>query len=221
MPYLAGGFALAAYAQLDRLLVGVLCGIAELGKYAAAYSISATFAIFPLVVGASMAPAIARCDSGASRDSLFVKIYSGCGWGAAAIALCLFLAADNVVSLIFGHEYDGAAFAVRLLAAALIGMSVSVPNDYLALAKDKGKVTLQRTLIGLVLNVFCNTLLTPTYGAIGAATAALVAHTLSNTVAYWILMPESRTLQYAALHLPVKVALEFLRRQRKRGSDAR
>src|SRR5262245_13292285 len=104
------------------------------------------------------------------------------------IALALPLAAGGwllgreLLILLFGPRYAGAAAALGLLATSVIPLGVVLIASRGLIATGRQRFDLLGNLIGVVSNVSLNFALIPRYGAAGAATAQLLSMTAMAVV---------------------------------------
>jgi O-antigen/teichoic acid export membrane protein/glycosyltransferase involved in cell wall biosynthesis len=107
------------------------------------------------------------------------------------IALALPLAVGGwllgreLLILLFGPRYAGAAAALGLLATSVIPLGVVLIASRGLIATGRQRFDLLGNLIGVVTNVALNFVLIPRYGATGAATAQLLSMTTMAVVETW------------------------------------
>jgi O-antigen/teichoic acid export membrane protein len=112
-----------------------------------------------------------------------------------SLAILLALSADLVVPLLFGREFQGSVFALRLLLPGIVFSSASKLLATLVVQRGYQHFNLYATIVGAVVTVFLALLLIPMWGIEGAA--------LASTISYLaILLVVLATIRYK-LQLPV------------------
>ena len=167
--------------RLDLLLIPALLSLSAAGVYLVAVrasevlmhvSSAAGSLIFPAVAG-HPDPRSATLTQRTVRISVLVV---------AAAALALILLADPLLSIAFGPEYAGASVSLRILALAMLPLSVSriLAGDL----KGRGRpgIVSVATLAALAWTLGLDLLLIPAFGIAGAALASLVAYAVSAAI---------------------------------------
>jgi O-antigen/teichoic acid export membrane protein len=177
MPLVPTAIAVWALALVDRLLLGWLSNLSEVGQYAVANRISSV--LFLLVTGFALAfgPYVLSnyADDAELEKVVRGKILTYVTIGLSLGALCLTLFAREVL-LVAAPSFDEAYKAVGLLtlgglgvgisSVLIAGISISRRTIYLALLSG----------IGVVVNVGLNLILIPPFGMFGAAFATAAAY---------------------------------------------
>lgn len=210
-PFLLSGVILTAYLQLDRILLELMTSSSEVGYYMAAMNLSSAINFLPIILCTSLAPKMAAIQIDAEKILFFVKLNTILMWAAFFTTLAFFLSADKIILLLYGERYESSALVLKIQAFSIAPIFLSVANDYLALNRGKGRITLLRTVTGLLVNLALNIILIPQSGAVGAAVSALATHWISNTVLYWFIMRDSFKIQTKAVGLPFLVLYSKLK----------
>jgi len=92
------------------------------------------------------------------------------------IAIPFAILAPLLVEMLFGVNYASSAAILRVHIWAGVAVFLGVASSQYLTAEGQQKMSLYRTLTGLIVNVALNVLLIPTYGAMGAAIATLVSY---------------------------------------------
>jgi PST family polysaccharide transporter len=192
-PLLIAGLAVTLYMRLDMLMLQAMAGTREVGIYAAATNLSMAWYFVPMIVVPTVAPTIIKLrDLDRNRYlACLHTLYFFLAWSAVAIALPLSMLAAPVMTLLYGPEYgDGACvFALHMWAGVAVFLGVA-SSQYLVVERLQ-RISLYRTLIGLLCNFGLNLILIPRWGAIGAAAATVISYFLA--VFSMVLFPSSRT----------------------------
>jgi O-antigen/teichoic acid export membrane protein len=179
MPLVPTAIAIWALALLDRLLLGWLSNLSEVGQYAVANRISSV--LFLLVTGFALAfgPYVLSnyADDAELEKVVRGKILTYVTIGLSLGALCLTLFAREVL-LVAAPSFDEAykavgpltagGLAVGISSVVVAGISISRRTIYLALLSG----------IGVAVNVGLNLILIPPFGMFGAAFATAAAYGL-------------------------------------------
>ena len=179
-PVGVGGAALRVNTNADSLFVNAYHGDLQTGLYGAAYRLInaiitvGTFftnAIFPLSCKRyqESVPALADFIGYASKLLLIVTVPS---------VMLLSVMSEEIIGLIFGPGYAGAALPFRLLVwAAGFAIICRLYHNTLV-ACDRQQSYMKIILGSAVFNIICNFLLIPSYGMMGAAVATVLTELL-------------------------------------------
>lgn len=177
------GLALAVneiYFRADTFILSLFRPFEEVGQYTLAYRIFELLAVLPAIVMTSVFPLLSRLIAeqrelaGRVLDAtadLFVAL-------AAPIAAGGLVLAPELVELIAGDAFAGAATPLRLLLCAAGAAWVSGLLGYTLIAADRRRAVLLLSLTALVVNLALNLALVPEYGADAAAAVALGSEAL-------------------------------------------
>jgi O-antigen/teichoic acid export membrane protein len=177
-PLLIAGLAVILYMRLDVVMLQQLAGEREVGIYAAATRISEVWYFLPVVVTSSVSPSIIK--SHAIDNALYLKrlkrLYFYMAWLAIGLSLPTALASGWITRILYGVQFKqaGPVLAVHLWASIAVFMGVA--SSPFMVIEQLQKISLYRTLIGMVCNVALNIVLIPKIGAMGAAIATVVSY---------------------------------------------
>jgi O-antigen/teichoic acid export membrane protein len=176
---LMAGFAL--YYRIDMVILEWLAPARELGRYAAAYRFLDAVIALAASLGGPLFPRLSSValDAPAEARRLLEA------WWRPLLALGLPLTlgtvaiADDVVRLLFGPAFAGAAPLLRVLILGTLPLFwVNVANHAL-LAADRVWPLVRVYALSALLNVVGNVVLVPRWGAGGAAVATVVCEWLN------------------------------------------
>lgn len=180
---LAAGTALFDFAErIDVLMIGFFREEADVGIYSAGSSIARFLLIFlastmPVVAtlaaeaaGRGTAHEIARLQRTTTRWMLF---------STGPIAAGLLLYPAEAITLLFGHEYSGAASSLRILVLACLLPAWGGPTGLFLDALGKTRWTLAIVFLRVLTNILLNLVLIPAFGIAGAACGTLGAVALA------------------------------------------
>jgi O-antigen/teichoic acid export membrane protein len=184
-------FALAAifarvYSYIDSILLSKMAGDVAVGWYAIPHKITFAFQFLPLALIAPLYPRFSeyyvtnkkRLAHVFERALKYLLVLSF------PIAVGIGVLAEDIVIGLFTAEYAASVAPLRILLASLVFSFLSFPIGSFLNACNK-QVT-QTKIVGAVLicNVTANVLLIPTYGVVGAATAAFIGNMLLTIIGY-------------------------------------
>jgi O-antigen/teichoic acid export membrane protein len=198
--WVAGLFLLNS--RIDLIMLGSLKGAYDAGVYAVA-SRAAELTSFLMVAGNMvLAPKISRLYHsgehallrrmvrGATRRILIASI---------PLALILVIAAQPLLTHLYGQQYAEGAAVLQILAIAQILTVASGPLGTLLNMTGHEKVNTKNMIVAVALNIVLNALLIPTYGASGAASATGVSLVFSR-ILLWSSVRRHLRLRSAGLN---------------------
>jgi O-antigen/teichoic acid export membrane protein len=183
----------AAYLKLGGVVLAAQATPREVGIYGAAFQPIEYLLLATAVLINVLYPLLARWHS-AEPDKFLVVYRRGTEWLLAAmlpVPILLAFSAGPVVSFVFEPRFAASAGPLRLLALALVLMSVSAWQAFVLLAGGRQRVTLVYDGVALAFAGLLGVLLVPSLGATGAAIATLAG---SLVVAAWSTIASGRLL---------------------------
>ncbi len=184
-PLILSGIAGTLYVRIDQIMIKEMLGEREVGLYSAAVRISEAWYFVPVVITASLFPAIVNAKK-ISQTLYHQRLQRSCTlmtWLAIAVALLTTFSADSVVSLLYGYHYQGtgSVLAIHIWGAVFVFLGVS-SGVFFTVEENYTKKLFYRTALGAVSNVLFNLVLIPRYGINGAAMATV----LSQCIVYFL-----------------------------------
>ena len=198
LPLLFSTIAIMIYMKIDQIMLKELVGPASVGIYSAAVKLCEAWYQFPVLVAGSYYPAIigAKVNNSELYNSYLQKLYSFLVWGAIAIAIPTTLFSDWIIHNLYGNEFAKSVVILQIYAWASVFVFMGVANHKWLLIENCQKYILLTTLLGMVINIVCNIILIPLYGASGAAVASLISYGIGSygsllffprlRVAFWL-----------------------------------
>ena len=198
LPLLFSTIAIMIYMKIDQIMLKELVGPASVGIYSAAVKLCEAWYQFPVLVAGSYYPAIigAKVNNSELYNSYLQKLYSFLVWGAIAIAIPTTLFSDWIIHNLYGNEFAKSVVILQIYAWASVFVFMGVANHKWLLIENCQKYILLTTLLGMVINIVCNIILIPLYGASGAAVASLISYGIASygsllffprlRVAFWL-----------------------------------
>lgn len=194
-PLLLSGFAIMIYMKIDQIMLGQMVGDEAVGMYSAAVRVSEVWYFIPMTIVASVSPAILEAKK--RNEALYYQrlqhLYDLMVLLSVGVALPMTFLSTPVVTLLFGATFSasGPVLAIHIWVSVFVFLGVASSQWFIA--ENRQVLSFQRTILGAMLNVVINFLLIPSYGAIGAAIATVIAQ-ISVGILFDALQSETRRL---------------------------
>ncbi len=176
-PLILSGIAIMVYMKIDQIMLGMMIGDEAVGIYSAAVRISEVWYFIPMVIVASVFPAILEAKKRSEEQyyARLQKLYDLMVVISVAVALPMTFLSTPIITLLFGAAYAsaGAVLAIHIWASVFVFLGVASGKWFLT--ENRLILTLQRVMAGAIINVILNILLIPKYSYIGAAVATLIS----------------------------------------------
>lgn len=165
------------YTRIDQIMIKEILGERDVGIYSVATKLSELAYVLPMLITASMFPAIisAKETSVALYRKRLQKLYTFLIWLSIGIALTSTLLSNWLIDVFFGEAYQEAAAILKVHAWSIVFISIGYVFGKFILAENLVLISLYRTLLGAMSNIILNYFFIPLYGAIGAAYATLIS----------------------------------------------
>jgi O-antigen/teichoic acid export membrane protein len=181
-PLLLSGAAIMVYMKIDQIMLGQMLNDNAVGVYSAAVRISEVWYFIPMVIVASVFPAILEAKK---RDELqyqqrLQRLYDLMVALSVFVALPMTFLSNHIVTGLFGSEYTqaGPILAIHIWASVFVFLGVASSQYFIA--ENRQILSLQRTLVGAVFNIGLNLLLIPTHGPMGASIATVISYAMAD-----------------------------------------
>lgn len=183
-PLMLTEFFIFAYIRLDQIMIENLAGSKELGRYSAALRLSEAWYFIAAALSTALYPSILALRL--SDYAAYIRRYQSMLNGLAGLGLCIgivvSLLAGPLTQLLYGNQYAGVdtILQIHIWTGLFVFMGVGSNNWFVT--EQLQTFLMKRTLIGAIVNVLLNLLLMPTYGAVGASVATLLAYSSATYV---------------------------------------
>jgi O-antigen/teichoic acid export membrane protein len=176
-PLIFSSIVVMIYMRSDQIMIKEMVGEYEVGIYSAAVRLSEVFHFLPMLITASLFPAILNAKK--KSEALYIQrlqsLYTLMVWMAIGIALPMTFLSDWLSLFLYGQAYQAAGQVLIVHIWASIFVFLGVASGKWFLAENLVLMTFFRTLFGLAVNIAINLALIPRYGGFGAAVSTLAA----------------------------------------------
>lgn len=175
-----GGFFIGS---LNQIVLKHLCGTAELGEYAAAWTIVSLSMALLYQVSRIGRPATARITregtDKTTRIRFLVKYSAVMFMVAASIGIPAIIFPELILRIIFSPEYVSAAGIMRIMGIYIMIFSFGLVATQYVVAARMERLYLVSMIFGGCLTIILCFVLIPKFSGLGAALALLIAHGIS------------------------------------------
>jgi PST family polysaccharide transporter len=176
-PLALSSIAILVYLRTDQLMLNSMLGNESVGIYSAALRLSEVWYMIPVIVMASVFPAILRAkqnDTTLYRNRL-QQLLSALVIIALLVAALVSALAPLIISTVFGNQFAASAGVLAIHMWTSVFVFLGVASGSWLIAEGLQLYSFYRTACGAVINVGANLILIPAYGPVGAAIATLVS----------------------------------------------
>ena len=169
--------------RVDLFLLNMLTAPATAGVYAIALQISERIWMLSQAVSTVLLPRLAAVGGQKERSAAITAIVCRATMlTTAAMVVGAALAGPWIIGIIFGARYEPAyAPFLVMLPGVLAGSCVRILSAEFS-ARGRPELNTYMAMLVLAVNIPCNILLIPRYGAVGAALSSTIAYTFNLTV---------------------------------------
>lgn len=200
----------AAYVQLNFVLLGFLKSVEAVGLYAAATKLQAVFNKLPYVLGNVMMPRMSSLVADGRDDEvhfMLQKSYDFTLLTIVPLVAFLIVIAPNAIALLCGQEFLQAITAARIVAFVMLFSAITgVVGMQTLYPQGKLRIVVWSCAIGAVGDLIACFVLVPRFSYNGAAVAFLIAEVMvavAQVTMGWRFIP----FRFLTLrHVPIFVA---------------
>ena len=175
------------YNNLDIIMLGILKNPTDVAYYSIAYQVFYVFfGAFYLWLSTAMPIMSHRINVDINAAERFISKFTKISLMIFIPAIiCVCIAADQIVGIIFGPAYLPAAFPLRILIWNLVIIVIgSIYGALILIPAGKFKEYFRSAMVGAIVNIPMNLILIPVYGVKGAAIATLLSEGAALVIAY-------------------------------------
>lgn len=197
-PLALAGVAATIYLRIDTIMIGEMLGPHDVGIYSAAVKLCEAWYFLPISIMSSLYPAVVRAieKNGADTNKKMQQIYNLMVIMGYVAAVTTTLLAENLVTFLFGREYQQAADILIVNTWSAMFINIAMAKAAWLKAMNFTKIHFASTLAGAFVNVILNIVLIQHYGVIGAAWATVLSYSIES---YLILFVFKRTRRQAVM----------------------
>jgi O-antigen/teichoic acid export membrane protein len=175
------GIALHIQARIDQVMLGKMLNNAEVGQYSVALKFIEIFGFMPMILMNTFAPAITKAK--AVGEDLYrnrlVNLYRLMFLTFLLIATPIYFFSEQMITLLYGLEYQSAGYLLSLFALRLFFSNMGVGKSVFIINESLFKYSLLTVVIGAISNITLNYLLIPQYASVGSIMASMISFTIS------------------------------------------
>ena len=181
-PLIFSGFMVMIYMRIDQIMLGEMVNDHEVGMYSAALKISEIWYIIPTILCNSFFPSIIAGKKLSQKIYFkkFQRLFDVLFVISLVIAIGVTIFSDQVIDILYGQQYSGAAAILTIHIWAAIFVFVGVGGTNFFIIENLQIKTFTRTALGATLNIILNLILIPKFLAVGAAIATLISQFCSS-----------------------------------------
>lgn len=181
-PLILSGLAVSTFAKIDQVLLKFLINETGVGFYAAAVRIVEAWYFIPMAVTTSIFPAIlnAKQNNTAEYMKRLEKLYDLMAFISVLIAVFISLLSGFIIQLFYGSAFTSSSTVLAIYIWSGVATFLGVASNQFLIAENLTKLSLYRSVFGMITNILLNFLLIPLYGINGAAWATFVSYFLST-----------------------------------------
>jgi PST family polysaccharide transporter len=200
-PLLLSGIAIIIYMKIDQIMLGQMLGDDAVGIYSAAVRISEIWYFVPMMIVASVFPAILQAKKTDQAQYLqrLQQLYDLMVWLSISIAIPMTFLSTTIVVALFGPAYteSGPVLAIHIWASVFVFLGVASGQWFIA--EGRQILSFQRTLLGAIINILLNMLLIPKFGVMGAAYATIFSYAVAALL-YDLVQAETRNMFFMKIN---------------------
>ncbi|WP_075983030.1 flippase [Bacillus massilinigeriensis] len=193
--FIIAGLLVTVYTQMDKIMLGQMTDESTVGIYAAAMTVAGLWIFIPLAIIESARPVIMTAKD--NNEDLYIKrtkqLFCSIIWIGIIASIFITALAKPIILLIFGSQFTESIGVLIILIWSRIFSLIGTARSIWLISENQIKYLKYFIGIGAIVNVVCNLVLIPKYGAVGAAVGTIFAEVLSSTFAL-LIFRETRPL---------------------------
>ncbi|MFN6496004.1 MAG: flippase [Nostoc sp. DedQUE01] len=181
-PLILSSMSIIIYMKIDQIMLGEMIGNTAVGIYSAASRISEVWYFIPTAIVSSVSPTIyaAKQTSEALYYQRIKQLLRLMVVISLLIAIPMSFLSGSIITMLFGNGYlaAGQVLAIHIWASLFVFMGVATSPWFIG--EGLTHLSLNRTLLGAIMNIWLNFLLIPKYGGVGAAIATVISQSFAT-----------------------------------------
>jgi O-antigen/teichoic acid export membrane protein len=184
-PLMLSGVSMMIYMKIDQIMLGQMKGDIDVGIYSAAARVSEVWYFIPMMIVASVFPAIIEVKQRNERHyyERLQHLLDLMVWLSVIVAIPITFFGSSIIVLIFGDAYkeSGVILSIHIWASVFVFLGVAGGKWFLV--ENRQILNFYRKFSGAVINIILNFLLIPDFGPIGAAVATIFSYAVVEIIA--------------------------------------
>ena len=172
----------AAYSEMNKILLGSLIDETSVGYYTAAYSLCNTWPFILKAIIDSARPIIVEYHN--TNHDMYIKrlrqLYAAIFYIGSFVALVFTIFSPLIIKIIYGKQYLPSIMPLRIISWYTSFSYLGVARSTWMICEEKQKYEKILAGCGALSNLLLNIILIPTYGAVGAALTTLLTQVFTN-----------------------------------------
>ncbi len=176
-PLILSGAVLMIQARIDQVMLKEMMGSVEVGYYSVAMRLIESIAFVAMILKSSLYPSIqnAKNISFELYQNRLLNFYRLNFLLFLVIAIPIFLFSEQIITVLFGIEYQPAGILLAFMSIRLFFANMGVARGVFLLSENLMKFSMITMILGTITNVLLNYLWIPDYGAKGAIIASIIS----------------------------------------------
>jgi O-antigen/teichoic acid export membrane protein len=202
-PLLLSGLSILLYMRVSVIFLRDTAGSAEVGIYTVGTTLSEMWYFIPMALASSLAPLISkkRIESGDAYKKFIFKSFCGMWYLSITVSVLNALMSKYWIALLYGQQYERSADIFAIHAFTFIPVCIGVMQSLWLINEGRSKLALFQSIGGAAVALSLNFILTPRYGAAGAAIATVASQFVQAFLVNAVLAPDLFSLQIRSLSL--------------------
>ena len=182
--FILPGLMVAIYGQTDKIMLKYMISEAEIGYYSTAVAICSLWCFILSAIIDSLIPPIMEAYKGnKDRFNRLNKIlYCIIFYLSALVSLFFVFFGDFVIKILYGEAYMPASVPLKIITWYTAFSYWGVARSAWLVCENKQKYLKYIYIYAAIANVILNFVLIPSFGAIGAAIASLIAQIITTLI---------------------------------------
>lgn len=180
-------FTIIIYTQLDKIMIGRILDVKEVGLYTAAASLAGVWSFILLAIANSYAPKIFFLKSEGKiveYEKILTYLYSLLLFLGIIFTFTIFILSKPLILILYGKEYLYSIKLLRILSiSSFFATFGSIRGCTWMIAEDKQSYSKYFCLFGAVINISLNLIFIAKLRSYGAAVSTLVTEIIVTVVA--------------------------------------
>lgn len=195
-PLILSALAVILYMRMDQIMLKSLQGSFAVGNYSAAVRITEILFFIPVIISNSLFPSLVNISNNLQvYHRSLTRLYSILIYLSFVMSVCIMFLSPSIISFLYGEQFKDAASVLNIHVWSSIFVFIGVASSHQLVIEGKTKITLYRTLIGVITNFTLNIFFIPIYGVQGAAIATLISYATSSFLSNF-LFKSTRKINY-------------------------